>query len=227
MFVFFKKSNRIPEKEKNFKEPECFSLSEQHPCGSRVFSQKKIAMKKINILVAALAALLLSGNANAQNMYVSTNLLDYLNLGTINGEFGLNPLPKWSFYAKARYNPYTFNVDGQIQNRVAGLALGAKYWFWYTNSGWFLNSHIGGSLYNTGGIIDGYAYEGVAYAVSFGGGYSLMLNERWNIDFGLGVQGGHTSYTKYACPKCGKVVEEGKKVFVAPSNLMVQLSLIL
>lgn len=191
------------------------------------FRRKKLAMKKINILMPAFVALLISGNTAAQNMYISTNLLDCLNLGTINGEFGLNPLPKWSFYARARYNPFTFNIDGQMQNRVAGLALGTRYWFWYTNSGWFLNSHMGCSLYNTSGIMDKCAYEGVAYAVSFGGGYSLMLNERWNLDFGLGIQGGHTSFTKYACIKCGKVVDKGKTLFVAPSNMMVQLSLIL
>ena len=184
-------------------------------------------MKKINILVAVLAALFCSTGIDAQNMYVSTNLLDYLNLGTINGEFGLNPLPKWSFYARGRYNPFTYNVNGQKQNRVAGLAVGARYWFWYTNSGWFLNSHIGGALYNTGGIFDGYAYEGAACSLTLGGGYSLMLNERWNLDFGLGVQGGYTSFTKYTCPKCGKVLGDGKKVFVAPSNMLVQLSLIL
>lgn len=184
-------------------------------------------MKKINILVAALAALLLSGNAAAQNMYVATNLLDYLNLGTINVEFGLNPLPKWSFYARGRYNPFTFNIYGQKQNRVAGVALGARYWFWYTNSGWFLNSHLGGSLYNTGGIKDEYAYEGAAGSLTFGGGYSLMLNERWNLDFALGLQGSGASYTRYSCPKCGKVEEKGKKIFVAPSNMLVQLSLIL
>lgn len=192
-----------------------------------IFLPKKIAMKKINILAAAVAAFLCSSNMAAQNMYVSTNLLDCLNLGTINGEFGLNPLPKWSFYARGRYNPFTYNVNGQKQNRVAGLALGAKYWFWYTNSGWFLNGHLGGSLYNTAGIFDGYAYEGAAGSLTFGGGYSLMLNERWNLDFGLGVQGGYTSYTKYSCPKCGKVLGKEKKIFVAPSNLLVQLSLLL
>ena len=184
-------------------------------------------MKKINILLVALAALLYGGSASAQNMYVSTNLLDYVNLGTINGEFGLNPLPKWSFYARGRYNPFTFNVRGVKQNRVAGGALGARYWFWYTNSGWFLNSHIGGALYNTGGIFDGYAYEGAAGSLTVGGGYSLMLNERWNLDFGLGMQGGYTSFTKYACVKCGKMVGKEKKIFVAPSNMLVQLSLIL
>lgn len=168
-----------------------------------------------------------SSSANAQNMYVSTNLLDYLNLGTINGEFGLSPMPKYTLYMKARYNPFTFNSGKQIQNRVAGGALGAKYWFWYNNAGWFLNSHIGFSVYNIGGILDKYAYEGKALSLSVGGGYSLLLTERLNLDFGLGLQSGYTSYIKYACPKCGKVVGEEKQLFVAPSNMLVQLTLML
>lgn len=160
-------------------------------------------------------------------MYVATNLLDYLNLGTINAEFGLSPWPEWSFYLKGRYNPFTYNFDGQIQNRVAGGAIGARYWFWYSNSGWFLNAHTGYSKYNTGGIADSYAYEGDAVSVAMGGGYALMLSKRLNLDFALGIQGGHTSYTKYACPKCGKIIGRSKKIFVAPANMLVQLSLIL
>ncbi len=224
---FLKRATGFLEKKKISKNRYVYLFQERILAEAGYFRRKNFAMKKINILVAALAALLLSGNAAAQNMYVATNLLDYLNLGTINVEFGLNPLPKWSFYARGRYNPFTFNIYGQKQNRVAGVALGARYWFWYTNSGWFLNSHLGGSLYNTGGIKDEYAYEGAAGSLTFGGGYSLMLNERWNLDFALGLQGGGTSYTRYSCPKCGKVEEKGKKIFVAPSNMLVQLSLIL
>ena len=224
---FLKRATGFLEKKKISKNRYVYLFQERILAEAGYFRRKNFAMKKINILVAALAALLLSGNAAAQNMYVATNLLDYLNLGTINVEFGLNPLPKWSFYARGRYNPFTFNIYGQKQNRVAGVALGARYWFWYTNSGWFLNSHMGGSLYNTGGIKDEYAYEGAAGSLTFGGGYSLMLNERWNLDFALGLQGGGTSYTRYSCPKCGKVEEKGKKIFVAPSNMLVQLSLIL
>ena len=224
---FLKRATGFLKKKKISKNRYVYLFQERILAEAGYFRRKNFAMKKINILVAALAALLLSGNAAAQNMYVATNLLDYLNLGTINVEFGLNPLPKWSFYARGRYNPFTFNINGQKQNRVAGVALGARYWFWYTNSGWFLNSHLGGSLYNTGGIKDEYAYEGAAGSLTFGGGYSLMLNERWNLDFALGLQGGGTSYTRYSCPKCGKVEEKGKKIFVAPSNMLVQLSLIL
>lgn len=184
-------------------------------------------MKKLYILTLALVGLLCSGQAKAQNMYVASNLLDYLNLGTINGEFGLSPWPKYTLYVRARYNPFTFELDKQFQNRVAGGALGAKYWFWYSNAGWFVNSHLGYSVYNTGGILDSYAYEGEALFLTAGGGYSLLLGERWNLDFALGVQGGYTSFTRYSCPRCGKVMEKGKKLFVAPSNVLVQLSLML
>lgn len=225
--VFYKKRNWNTKREMIFKELGVLSFS-GHPWQTgALFSHKKNAMKKMCFLVVALWALYGSTPAYAQNMYVATNLLDYANIGTINVEFGLTPLPQWSFYAKGRYNPFTLKLDRQIQNRVASAALGAKYWFWYSNAGWFVNSHLSCSIYNTGGIWNSRAYQGQAVSLSAGGGYSLILNEKLNLDFGAGIQGGYTSYTEFACPKCGKELRKGKKIFVAPSNLMVQLSLIL
>lgn len=191
-----------------------------------IFSQKK-KMKRIIVFLVALSALLIPKPVDGQNMYVATNLLDYLNLGTINAEFGLSPWPEWTLYLKGRYCPFSHNLGGRLQNRVAGGAAGARYWFWYSHAGWFLDAHAGYSKYNTGGIFDSYAYEGDAFSIAAGGGYSLMLNRRWNLDFGLGLQAGHTSYVKYACPRCGKVVGRDKKIFVAPANVLVQLSLML
>ena len=184
-------------------------------------------MKKSFFYLLFTVQLLWLSNAYAQNIHVATNLLDYLNFGTINGEFGLSPSPKWSFYIKGRYNPFSFDINKRMQNRVAAVAIGAKYWFWYSNSGWFLNSHIGYSIYNTGGIINGYAYEGDAYGVTLGCGYALMLGKKWNVDFGFGIQGGYTSYTKYACPRCGEVMGNKKQIYLAPGGMMVQLSRIL
>ena len=193
---------------------------------SHIFANKK-NMRKLLVISAVLLASMCASAVHAQNMHLATNLLDYANFGTINAEFGLSPYPKWSFYIKGRYNPFTYRFNGQKQNRVASCAAGAKYWFWYSNSGWFLNSNIGYSIFNTGGIINGYAYEGDAYSIAAGGGYALMLNERWNLDFGVGVQGGFANYTKYACPKCGKVELERKRFYVVPGAIMVQLSRIL
>lgn len=184
-------------------------------------------MKRISVFLVALCALLAPKPVAGQNMYVATNLLDYLNLGTINAEFGLSPWPEWSFYIKGRYCPFSYNFQERIQNRVAGGAAGARYWFWYSNAGWFLNAQAGYSKYNTGGIFDRNAYEGDAFSFAAGGGYSLMLNRRWNLDFALGLQAGYTSYTKYACPRCGKVVARDRKIFVAPADMLVQLSFML
>ena len=185
-------------------------------------------MKK-NCTVVAVAAMLTFGafNSYGQNMYVSTNLLDYLNLGTINGEFGLSPNPNWSFYVRGRYNPFSYDIKGPLHNRVASVMAGTRYWPWYASSGWFLNSHAGFSRYNIGGIFSTASYEGDAWHLTLGGGYALMISRKFNLDFGLGLQGGYTSYTRYACPRCGKVTGMGKKIYVAPSNLMVQLSMIL
>ena len=184
-------------------------------------------MRKQLVISVFLLAGMCTSAVHAQNMHLATNLLDYANFGTINAEFGLSPYPKWSFYIKGRYNPFTFQINGQKQNRVASCAVGSKYWFWYSNSGWFLNSNIVYSIYNTGGIIDEYAYEGDSYGITAGGGYALMLNKKWNLDFGVGVQGGFANYTKYACPKCGKVELKRKRFYVVPGALMVQLSRIL
>ena len=191
------------------------------------YFRKQKSMKRFVVLLAVAAGTLCAARAEAQNMHVATNLLDYLNFGTINAEFGLSPVPKWSFYIKGRYNPFTFRTGDNLQNRTASVAAGAKYWFWYANSGWFLNSHIGYGVYNTGGIYSGHAYEGEAASITVGCGYALMLGKKWNLDFGAGLQTGVTSYTKYSCPRCGRIMEKRSRMYLFPANVMVQLSRII
>lgn len=192
-----------------------------------IFAAKK-RMKKI-YMAAVVAAILAFGpnSSYGQNMYISTNLVDYLNLGTINGEFGLSPSPNWSFHIRGRYNPFSFDMGAPIQNRVASFMGGTRYWPWYAYAGWFLSANAGYSKYNTGGIFSSASYQGDAWHLSVGGGYALMLSKRFNLDFGLGMQGGYTSYIKFACPRCGKIEGRDKRLYVAPSNIMVQLTMIL
>ena len=179
------------------------------------------------VLGLVVCATLFHGKAVAQNFYVGTNLADYLYLVTLNAEAGMNVSPQWSIYIKGKYNPFSYNFGKQVQHKQATVALGTKYWFWYHNSGWFLNSHIEYSRYNYGGIIDRYGYQGNAYGLNLGGGYSLILSKKLNIDFGAALGVGYTQYSKYMCPACGKFIEKKKKIYVAPANLLVQLSVML
>lgn len=187
-------------------------------------------MKKVFEVLAVTVACLFASVMKGQNLHVSANLLDYLNLGTINAEIGLSPAPKWTIYIRGRYNPFSFRLSKhskQVQNRTAGLAVGGRYWFWYSNSGWFLDSNLAFNRYNTAGVLDKYAYEGDAYGIGIGAGYALMLNRKWNLNFGAGLQGGHTVYMKYECSRCGKVIGRYGKFYLVPANMMVQLLRIL
>ena len=180
------------------------------------------------ILILCILWLQCGEKANAQNMYVASNCVDYLYLATLNAEFGINVSSNWSVYINGKYNPFSYDWgERTIQHKQASVAIGSKYWFWYVNSGWFLNSNIRYSRYNFGGIIDKYGYQGNSYSWGVGAGYALILSKKLNLDFGLGLSVGYTNYSKYMCPTCGKFIEKRKKIYVAPSDLMVQLSVML
>lgn len=162
-----------------------------------------------------------------QRFSVSTNLLNYLNFGTINSEISLGVSQHFSLYVQGKYNPFIYKYKSgtrQINNRQLAFAVGAKWWPWHSYSGWFVLGQTGFAKYNRGGIVSQDTYEGDAYGLTVGAGYALMLNRHLNMDFGIGIMGGYTDFVKYACPSCGKIVDRGKKIFVAPNNVLVQLS---
>ena len=103
------------------------------------------------------------------------------------------------------------------QNRIGGFPLVAVY------SGWWLGGRAQWEEYNRGGIRTPETEEGDAWGAALSGGYSLMLHQNINLDLGIGLWGGYKRYTVYRCPTCGKVQEQGSKVFVMPSDLMVSL----
>ena len=80
--------------------------------------------------------------------------------------------------------------------------------------------------YNRGGIISQRTEEGDAYGLSLSGGYSLMLHEHLNLDFGLGLWGGQKTYITYACPSCGKITGKGYKWFLTPNEIRISIAYI-
>ena len=181
----------------------------------------------IKFLFCSLFIFLSYNSLLAQKVQLSTNLLGYANFGTINGEIGLGLSQQFSIYIQGKYNPFEYKFRSgsrQINNKQISVACGGKYWPWYSYSGWFISGQIGWMRYNKGGFFSRSTYEGDAYGVTFSGGYAMLLSPRVNMDFGVGLMGGYTSYTKYACPKCGEILKQGKKIFIAPDNILVQLS---
>ena len=182
--------------------------------------------RAITILVAALAAGI---SASAQNWSVSTNMVDYVSLGTVNAGISAGIGRRVTADVSARVNPWTFHEGDpgkQMQNRHQTYAAGMRYWPWHISSGWWISAMAQYQEYNRGGIISPSTEEGDAFGMSFGGGYSLMIHENLNLDFGLTVWGGQKSYVVYACPLCGRITDKGSSWFVMPNELRVALQYI-
>ena len=189
-------------------------------------NMKKLFVVFLLMLVGVAAAM-------AQTWAVAANAADMAELGTIGVEGSAAVSQHWSIHAGAKFNPWTFakkdtfnglfsepNPD-QKQNRKQTYAVGARWWPWNVYSGWWVGGKTQYQEYNRGGIITKTAEEGDAFGAALAGGYSLMLKEHWNLDFGFGLWGGWTKYTTYACPSCGQVVDEGQKWFILPNELIL------
>jgi hypothetical protein len=171
----------------------------------------------------------------AQTWAVAVNAADAIELGTIGVEGSAAVGQHWSIHAGAKVNPWTFgkkdtsnglfsepNPD-QKQDRKQSYALGVRWWPWNIYSGWWIAGKAQYQEYNRGGIFRQTSEEGDAFGAALSGGYSLMLKEHINLDFGLGLWGGWTKYTTYACPSCGKVEDQGDKWFILPNEVIISL----
>ena len=177
----------------------------------------------IIILAGFLSCTLLT----AQDFSVSTNLVDYANLGTLNLEASYGFSRHWSVGASLRYNPFTYGQGEEMKsNRLRSVAAGARYWPWHIFSGWWLCGKLQAEEYNLGGFKSPETSEGDRFGGGVSGGYSYMLGHHFNVELGAGIWSGYNRYVVYQCPHCGKVVEKGANFFVLPSDIMLSLSYI-
>ena len=163
----------------------------------------------------------------AQRFSVGTNAVDWLSLGTLNLEASAAVSQRFSIHVGAELNPWTFaagNPEKQLQMRQNSYWGGLRLWPWHVYSGWWMGADLRYTVYNGGGILKRETEEGDAYGIGLWGGYSIMLNELWNLDLGLGFWGGYKKYTRYACPLCGVVTDQGERAFILPdARIAIQL----
>ena len=158
-------------------------------------------------------------------------------LGTINAEAGVAVGRNFSVHAGVRYNPWTFRAgdpddrvtdpigddEKQFQNRKQAYDLTLRYWPWYIYSGWWFGLKAQYMEYDYGGFITHPREAGDDYGVGVSAGYTYMLNEHWNLEFGAGIWGGYKKYGSYRCTNCGQPTGGGEKVFILPDDVKVSL----
>lgn len=177
-------------------------------------------------LLLALALLCFHPDAGAQRFSIGTNAADWLSLGTLNASGSAAIARHLTLTAEARVNPWSFRdrqTGAQMQNRHQTYAFGLHWWPWYIYSGWWLGLSGQYQEYNRGGVLAQQTEEGDAYGAAFSAGYTVMLHEHLNLEVGAAGWGGFADYTVYACPRCGRVTDAGRKWFVRPSELVLSL----
>ncbi len=160
---------------------------------------------------------------------LSQNLADYLFLGTLNADVQYSVHRSWTLQAGAKYNNWTWRhrTDDQFESRQQAYYIGARWWPWYTYSGWWAGTKLQYREYNRGGIIARETEEGDAFGLGASAGYSVHLNPWLDMDFGIGFWGGFARYVTYACPYCGERIDEGSKAFFLPDEIRISLMFIL
>ncbi len=180
-------------------------------------------MKRILILVIVLCGIGLQ-SSHAQTFSFSTDLVSWLNLGTINMEASAAVAKEVTINAGMKYNPWSFQTkNGQIQDRQATYHAGVRWWPWHIYSGWWFGGAFQYQEYNRGGIMSRKAEEGDAMGAAFSAGYTLMVHKNFNVEFSLGGWIGGTNYTEYNCTTCGKIIDQGRKFFVRPNDISIAL----
>ncbi len=183
-------------------------------------------MKKILILVAAGLMTLSALDCRAQRFSVSTNLLGYAALGTMNVEGSYSMSRRFSLTVGAKYNPFIFgrSIPGeQMQLLQQSYSLGVRAWPWHTWSGWWFACKGRYQEYNFGGLISQETSEGDRYGLGLYAGYTHMVSSHFNVEFGLGGWGGLDFFRKYSCPMCGTVLDEGRKLFALPDDILISV----
>ena len=176
----------------------------------------------ISVLLACAAI-----SAQAQKFSLSTNILDYACLGTVNLDASCSVSRRWSLTAGMRYNPFTYmkgDPEEQMQLRQQSYALGARVWPWHTMSGWWFAGKLRYQEYSFGGVWSDETEEGDRGGMGLYAGYTHMLSKHFNIEFGVGFWGGLDVYHRYSCPVCGLLMSTGKRLFVLPDDLMISIA---
>lgn len=183
-------------------------------------------MKTRIILLSFLLLLGVGHKSYAQKVSVSTDIVDWAYLWTINGEVNVSVDQHFTVLAGGKINPWKFDKksgDEFYDYQMTAYA-GARYWPWHVFAGWWVGAKVQYSSFERTGLINSKLKTGKALGGGLSAGYTFMLNERLNLDLGAGFWGGgRLKYNEYDSPATMNPIENNRKGFIAVDELTVAL----
>lgn len=128
------------------------------------------------------------------------------------------------------YNPWTFSDDKKFKH----IATQPEFRFWTCEAfnGFYWGLHLHGGQFNAGNLklpfgiaptLENHRYEGYFYGGGLGLGYQWIINNRWNIELGMGVGYARIHYDKFKCGHCGEKIKSGARNYWGPDRLAISL----
>lgn len=159
---------------------------------------------------------------------LSTNLLSWLMLGTINVGAQYEVGQHFTLESKLKFNPWSFRLKQENQFEIAqqSFSFGARYWPWYAYSGFWVSAAVQAKNYRVGGMpswLKMYNEEGSAYGAVIALGYSFMVNSWMNVDLGIGGWGGYKHCTRYSDGRFDQPIGTREKWFFSPDDISLSL----
>ena len=196
--------------------------------------------RRFSILALGFLLSLLSGSgAGAQTFSVSTNVVEWLNLGTMNVEAGMPVSKHFSLHGSIRVNPWLFGQTGDMDekygvpiddgrlifcNKKTSAGLSLRLWPWYVFSGWWFRAKLQYSSYDRGGLLHKTRTLGDAVGLSLGFGYTFMLSSNWNMEIGVSGWGGYTSERYKESMMTPIITEPVWKPFILPDEVAISFA---
>ena len=179
-------------------------------------------------VLAVLVSILLCSLSGAQDKGLALNFADAANMGTMGLSASYAVQRHWTAGASVKYNPFTYGrgTERETYSRQRSASVVARYWPWHVYSGWWAESRLRLQEYSDGSMPRMKSEDGLRYGVGAAAGYSLMLGKHLDLEVGYGVWAGREEYRAYECPRCGRLVDEGSRFFMAASDIMLGLALV-
>lgn len=185
--------------------------------------------RKRNVLQCAwlwtVVGLWMAGYAvNAQNVAVKTNLL-YWATTTPNLGAEVSFARKHSVQLFYGLNPWKASSGKSIRHWV--LQPEYRYWFCESFNGWFLGGHLMGGEFNAGNVdlpfglvpsLRDHRYEGWYMGGGVTVGYQWPISRHWNFEASVGVGYDYIQYDKFACGRCGELLQSGHAHYFGPTK---------
>ncbi|MDR1683817.1 MAG: DUF3575 domain-containing protein [Candidatus Symbiothrix sp.] len=148
------------------------------------------------------------------SLAIGTNLLYDLsytmNLGAMNLSTELSLNKNFTLKLPITWNPW--DVEETQRSRLLLVQPELRWWLCEVFFGHFLGIHTHWAWFNVSsrhsGNVENYRNEGWLLGAGLSYGYQIYLAPRWNLELSIGAGYAFTSYDKYECKDCGRLLEE-------------------